>query len=131
MHKMPKLMFKKSVNLELKPPLFVALPLYIHSAYLAILSLYNSLLLHFIAALVMNIIVNWFRSQKFFFSMALKPINIRWIITGSHSFWSCITSYYRQFSTNYKIKIIKLTWVLSGRAFGPLRTPKLNLILQF
>ena len=41
-------------------------------------------------------------------SMALKPINIRWIRTVlSHTENSCTASYYRQFSTNTKIKIEK------------------------
>ncbi len=33
----------------------------------------------------------------------------------SHTEKSCITSYYKQFSTNIKIKIIRLIPVLSGR----------------
>ncbi len=39
-------------------------------------------------------------------SMASKPITIRWI---SQTEKACIASNYRQFSTNIKIKIIKLT----------------------
>ena len=42
---------------------------------------------------------------KYFSSKAPKPINIRGIGTGIKK--SCITSYYRQFSTNIKIKIMK------------------------
>ena len=37
----------------------------------------------------------------------------------SHTEKLCIASYYRQFSTNIKIKIIKLTPVFLALAFGP------------
>ena len=42
---------------------------------------------------------------QIFSSIASKPINIRWIRTGSHLHQkkSCIVSYYRQISTNNKI----------------------------
>ena len=63
-------------------------------------------------------------------SMASKPINIRWLRTGS---WptekSCIASNYRQFSTNIKLEIIKLIPFFLARAFGPARLTKLVLIL--
>ena len=49
-----------------------------------------------------------------------------------HSEKSCITSYYRQLSTNNKIKIIKLIPVLLAWAFFPLGTIKtgFNLIIS-
>ena len=51
-------------------------------------------------------------------SMASKPITIRWIRTGfSQTEKSCIASNYRQFSTNIKIKIIKLKLVLILKVF--------------
>ena len=37
----------------------------------------------------------------------------------THTDKSCIASYYRQFSTNIRIKIIKLIHVLLDRTFGP------------
>ena len=61
--------------------------------------------------------------MKTFSSMLLKPINIRWIRTGSQVKKSCITSYYRQFATN-----IKLILVLLARAFGPSGLTKLDKI---
>ena len=39
-------------------------------------------------------------------SMALKPLNIHWIKTGSQL--CCKASYFRQFSTNIKIKNHKI-----------------------
>ncbi len=61
--------------------------------------------------------------------MPLKPLNIRWIGTGSLSNTKklCIVSYYRQFSTNIKILIIKLPTVLLALVFGLSGLPKLNL----
>ena len=43
----------------------------------------------------------------------------------------CIASYYRQFSTNIKIKMIKSIQVLFARPFGPLEITKLGLIFEF
>ncbi len=47
----------------------------------------------------------------------------------SHTLKSCITSNYRQFSTNIKLKIIKSMPVLAARAFGSLGLTRLALIL--
>ena len=52
--------------------------------------------------------------------IASKPINMHWILEKS-----CIESYYRQFSTNIRIKIIKLITVFLARAFGTLKLTKL------
>ena len=69
---------------------------------------------------------------KIFSSMALKPINIRWIKIGIRQYWkSCIASYYRQFFKNIKIKIIKSILLLLARAFGPSGITKLVLISHF
>ena len=69
----------------------------------------------------------FFCRQKGFSSWASQPINIRWIKTGSRPYW--IALYNRQFSTNIKIKIIRLLPVLLARAFVPLRFTNLVLIL--
>ena len=53
----------------------------------------------------------------FFSSSALKLINIRWIRTSSQLKKSCLALIYRQFSTNDKIKIIKIP-VLLSRAYN-------------
>ena len=53
--------------------------------------------------------------------MASKPNDIRWIITGSQAYLkTCITSCYRQFSTNTKTNII-IYFVIPG-----LRRPRSN-----
>ena len=52
--------------------------------------------------------------------MASKPITIQGLeLVLSHTEKLCIGSYYRQFSTNIKIKLIKSIPVLLARAFGP------------
>ena len=54
--------------------------------------------------------------------MASETINIRWIRTCTQP---CKAAYYRQFSINIRIKIIKLIAVLLDRAFGPFRLTKM------
>ena len=54
---------------------------------------------------------NWVIDSKTFSSMASNPINIRRAgleSVLSHTETSCIAAYYRQFSKNIKIKIIRL-----------------------
>ena len=68
------------------------------------------------------------------FSIASKPINTRWIRTGSPPYCKpFIAPYYSKFSTNIKIllKVKKLIPVLLARAFGSSGLTKLILIFQF
>ena len=55
-------------------------------------------------------------------SMASKPINICWIKTSSHL--SFIASYYRQFSTNIKMKNCKVLTSFVSLRLLPLRSNK-------
>ena len=58
-------------------------------------------------------------NRYIFYRMASKPINIRWIRTGSRPYRkSFIASFFRQFSTNTVLKIIKLIPVLLALAVG-------------
>ena len=57
----------------------------------------------------------WFPNRLI--SAGFKPVL-------GHTEKSCITSYYRQFSTNIKIKIIRLITVLLAWAFDPFGTNK-------
>ena len=53
-------------------------------------------------------------NRYIFYRMASKPINIRWIRTGSRPYRkSFIASFFRQFSTNTVLKIIKIRGKLS------------------
>ena len=64
----------------------------------------------------------WIRNR--FISAVLQPVL-------SHTEKSCKASYYRQFSINIKIKIIKLIPVLLAQAFGLSWLAKLVFILLF
>ena len=62
--------------------------------------------------------------------MASKPINIRWIRTGpGHTVKSSVAMYYRQFSTNIKIKIIRINTIFVSSGLRPIvsKTTGLNI----
>ena len=50
--------------------------------------------------------------------LGLPSINIRWIRNVPEPYFNIHVSYYRQFSTNIKIKIIKFKPVLLALAFS-------------
>ena len=92
-------------------------------------------LVAFLAALGLTIKITKRKEEALlmhFYSMALKPINIRWFRTGFQQYLKIMyISNYKQFSTNIKIKFIRLIPISFNRAIGPTGLTKLVLILYF